>query len=190
MSSKTKRQPSPPPQPPHTLASLADKAAELGIIKPPAELEALAAEALKQEFPVAYLEHLAAREESLALLQTEIPPESNELSGETIDPPGETNLPTPEPETHLPEIDEEQIVRVNLTGIPLGEIDPDSHVRRHLDMNLAGPHRDLAVTLKRLCEGLYRAGEKLPNDKAITGPADAVRWLLYQVKQAQVAPAK
>lgn len=193
--SKSKSKPAAtPPAPQFTIDSLVDEAARLGIVAPPDEMEAIAVQAYHRHDPLGYLQGVADAAIDKCEADAKITfPDTYEV------------IPAPGPGLELtcdlhakiaslglpPGIayrEDDDPLCVAIAGIPLGEIPPGAHVSRRVDMHLAGPDRQLAETLKRIFEGLYEAGEKLPGNRPIRNTADAIRWLLYRV-QAAAAPA-
>lgn len=191
--SKSKSKPAAtPPAPQFTIDSLVDEAARLGIVAPPDEMEAIAVQAYHRHDPLGYLQGVAegvidkcgCEVEGTVAIE-DMQEFASDLAGKIAAlPPGESLVLPP----GVAYTFDDDPLCVAIAGIPLGEIPPGAHVSRRVDMHLAGPDRQLAETLKRIFEGLYEAGEKLPGNRPIRNTADAIRWLLYRV-QAAAAPA-
>lgn len=70
-----------------------------------------------------------------------------------------------------------------IADVPLGRLDPAAYRSRHVEVGHMTP--DQATALKRLAIGLDQQGARLANGKHIDSNADAVRWLLEQLGDAE-----
>lgn len=70
---------------------------------------------------------------------------------------------------------------VVMVECPLGEVPPHEYAQQHVEVQLNEPQ---AFALKRLVEGLDLAGARLNNERRITEPPDALRYLLERIDAA------
>lgn len=149
---------------PHwTVEKLISHASGLGIMRPLADMRALAQEALAQDDPAAWLARVVEDEPTAT---DESTPEVNETTPQVNNEPAKVNA------------------QLSLVDIPLAPIDESKYAQGHIEIRFNRADNGLAYTLKSLHEGLYQAAATLPDGRHIKSPADALKWLLYKVQLA------
>lgn len=88
-----------------------------------------------------------------------------------------SEVPEDQPQAATPAAAELPVIATRLLELPLGVV-PCGYVSRHVDARL---DRRQGAALRRLQDGLDRAGRRLANGKRVISTADAVRWLLEQI---------
>lgn len=76
-----------------------------------------------------------------------------------------------------------EIETVDMT-VPLAPVVIDEYAQRHIDLQLEGAR---AETLKRITDGLIVHGATLANGRKVTTGADAIRWWLDGIAEANAS---
>lgn len=108
---------------------------------------------------------------------------------QVLDPEPQVTAPEEPAEIEAPCIEPEQmrvLQTVPVDSIPMAVVGEHAYATKRIDLRLIREDASLAKTLKQLHEGLYKSAATLPGGRHIKSPADALKWLLYNIQSGSV----